>query len=98
MVWAIGFNLIEETDPCIHELRPLLLLVFSHSLLGDTLSPMDFRVTLNTGEVVTPITASFLPSLEFNERQTTVISGDWGNRIPPGEPRVTLPRQCDHCR
>lgn len=65
--------------------------VFSHPVLGETLSPTDFRVTLNTGEVVTPITASFLPNLEFNERQTAVISGDWGNRILPGEPGSRYP-------
>lgn len=65
--------------------------VFSHPVLGDTLSPTDFRVTLNTGEVVTPIAASFLPNLEFNERQTTVISGEWGNRLLPGEPGSRYP-------
>lgn len=65
--------------------------VFSHPVLGDTLNPTDFRVTLNTGEVVTPITASFLPNLEFNERQTTVIAGEWGNRILPGQPGARYP-------
>ena len=65
--------------------------VFTHPVLGDTLNPTDFRVALNTGEVVTPITASFLPNLEFNERQTAVISGDWGNRILPGEPGSRYP-------
>jgi len=65
--------------------------VFSHPVLGETVNPEDFLVTLNTGEVVTPITASFLPNLEFNERQTVVISGEWGNRIAPGEPGARYP-------
>jgi len=65
--------------------------VFSHPVLGETVNPEDFQVTLNTGEVVTPITASFLPNLEFNERQTVVISGEWGNRIAPGEPGARYP-------
>lgn len=59
--------------------------VFSHPVLGDSLSPQDFRVLLNTGEIVTPITSSFSPNSEFNERQTVVLSGDWGNRLLPGE-------------
>ena len=59
--------------------------VFSHPVLGDTLSPQSFRILLNTGDIVTPITSSFSPNSEFNERQTVVLSGDWGNRILPGE-------------
>ena len=60
-------------------------IVFSHPVLGDTLSPQSFRILLNTGDIVTPITSSFSPNSEFNERQTVVLSGDWGNRILPGE-------------
>jgi Ca2+-binding RTX toxin-like protein len=59
--------------------------VFSHPVLGDTLNPQDFRILLNTGEIVTPIASSFSPNSEFNERQTVVLSGDWGNRLLPGE-------------
>jgi len=65
--------------------------VFSHPVLGDTMHPGDFSVTLNTGEVVVPIAASFLPNLEFNERQTVVITGDFGNRIAPGESGARYP-------
>jgi len=65
--------------------------VFSHPVLGDTLHAGAFSVTLNTGEVVVPLVASFLPNLEFNERQTVVITGDFGNRIAPGEPGARYP-------
>ena len=58
--------------------------VFSHPVLGNTVHASDFRVTLNTGEIVIPLAASFLPNYEFNERQTVVITGHWGNRIAPG--------------
>lgn len=65
--------------------------VFSHPVLGSTLNPSDFLVTVNTGETVTPVTASFLPNLEFNERQTVVITGDWGNRLDPSSPDARYP-------
>lgn len=65
--------------------------VFNFPVLASTLDPTDFRVTLNTGEVVTPITASYLPNLEYNERQTVVVSGDWGNRLQPGEDGARYP-------
>lgn len=65
--------------------------VFSHPVLGTSLNPEDFRITLNTGDVVTPVVASFLPNVEFNERQTVVITGDWGNRLQPDEPGALYP-------
>jgi hypothetical protein len=65
--------------------------VFSHPVLGTSLNPEDFRITLNTGSVVTPIAASFLPNVEFNERQTVVITGDWGNRLQPDDPDALYP-------
>lgn len=65
--------------------------VFNFPVLASTLDPTDFRVTLNTGEVVMPITASYLPNLEYNERQTVVVSGDWGNRLQPGEDGARYP-------
>ncbi|MGE4336600.1 MAG: hypothetical protein AB7E55_11570, partial [Pigmentiphaga sp.] len=55
--------------------------VFSHPVLGNTVDPAAFRITLNTGEVVTPLTASFLPNTEYNERQTVVLTGYWGDRL-----------------
>ena len=65
--------------------------VFSHPVVTSTLTPEAFRIELNTGEVVTPITASFLPNVEYNERQTVVLSGDWGNRLQPDDPDARYP-------
>lgn len=67
--------------------------VFSHPVLGTSLNPTDFAITLNTGETVTPVSASFLPNVEFNERQTVVITGDWGNRLQPDDPDARYPVQ-----
>jgi len=67
--------------------------VFTHPVLPSSLSPDDFRVILNTGEIVTPISASFIPNQEYNERQTVVLSGYWGNRIPPGSDGSIYPTQ-----
>ena len=50
---------------------------------------------MNTGETVTPITASFLPNLEFNERQTVVLTGYWGNRLEPGQSGALYPIRVD---
>ena len=58
--------------------------VFSHPIWPPSVTPAAFQVTMNTGAVVTPLTASFLPNSEYNERQTVVITGYWGNRILPG--------------
>lgn len=69
--------------------------VFSHPVLPASVSPDAFRITLNTGETVTPITASFLPNLEYNERQTVVLSGYWGNRMAPGQSGALYPVRVD---
>jgi hypothetical protein len=65
--------------------------VFSNPVLPTTVNPTDFLVTLNDGSQVTPQTAAFLPNLEFNERQTIVISGEFGNRLQPGDPAARYP-------
>ena len=65
--------------------------VFSHPVLGHTLDAADFVVTVNTGETVVPLVASFLPNLEFNERQTVVLTGEWGNRLSPDSPDARYP-------
>jgi hypothetical protein len=65
--------------------------VFTHPVLGSSVDPTDFAVSVNTGEIVTPVAASFLPNLEFNERQTVVITGDWGNRENPDSPDARYP-------
>ena len=62
-----------------------LPVVFSHPVLPPNLNGSDFRVTLSDGSVVTPQTAALAPNLEFNERQTVVLVGEFGNRPQPGE-------------
>ncbi len=82
---ATGASAFQSTYGFAASQLDTIPVVFSHPVLGDTLNPQDFRILLNTGEIVTPITSSFSPNSEFNERQTVVLSGDWGNRILPGE-------------
>lgn len=68
-----------------------LPLVISHPVLPTNLNETDFRVTLSDGSVVTPQTAAFSPNLEFNERQTVVLVGEFGNRLQPGDPGALYP-------
>lgn len=65
--------------------------VFSHPIWPPSVTPAAFAVTMNTGAVVTPLAASFLPNSEYNERQTVVLTGYWGNRILPGNPGAEYP-------
>jgi hypothetical protein len=65
--------------------------VFSMPVLPTTVNAADFAVTLNDGSVVTPVLASMLPNLEFNERQTVVLDGEFGNRLQPGQPGALYP-------
>ncbi|MCK9510991.1 MAG: DUF4214 domain-containing protein [Pigmentiphaga sp.] len=69
--------------------------VFSHPVLGNTVDPAAFRITLNTGETVTPLTASFLPNTEYNERQTVVLTGYWGNRLGTDDADAVYPVYVD---
>lgn len=64
---------------------------FSWPVLPSTVSGSAFRVTLNTGQVVTPLAASITPNFEYNERSTVVILGYFGNRIAPGQPGAIYP-------
>ena len=66
-------------------------IVFSWPVLPSTVNRKDFSVTLNTGESVTPYVASISPNLEFNERSTVVIFGQFGNRLQPGESGAVYP-------
>jgi len=65
--------------------------VFSHPIWPPSVTPAAFAVTMNTGAVVTPLSASFLPNTEYNERQTVVLTGYWGNRILPGNAGAEYP-------
>ncbi len=54
---------------------------FNWPVLPSTVDPTDFRLTLNTGEVVMPEVASINPNLLYNKRSCVVILGilviDW---------------------
>ena len=65
--------------------------VFSHPIWPPSVTPAAFAVKMNNGAIVTPLTASFLPNSEYNERQTVVLTGYWGNRILPGNPGAEYP-------
>lgn len=64
---------------------------FSWPVRPTTVQGTDFRVHLNDGTVATPLVASITPNLEYNERSTVVIFGDFGNRLPPSEPGARYP-------
>ena len=65
--------------------------VFSMPVLPTTVNTTDFAVMLNDGSVATPLSISMSPNLEYNERQTVVLSGEFGNRILPGQPGSLYP-------
>ena len=58
--------------------------VFSWPVLPETVEAKDFQLTLNTGDVVYAQVASISPNDEYNERQTVVIFGYFGNRLTEG--------------
>ena len=88
---AVGTGTFLATYGVQANLLDTIPVVFSHPVLGSTLNPTDFLVIVNTGETVVPVAASFLPNLEFNERQTVVLTGDWGNRLDPSSPDARYP-------
>lgn len=63
-----------------------LPVVFSWPVLPSTVKPDNFLLTLNTGAQVAPEVVSISPNLEYNERNTVVLFGEFGNRLPPGDP------------
>ncbi len=68
-----------------------LPVVFSWPMDTRTLSLTDFRLTLSTGEVVTPQAVSPFPNLENNERNTAVLFGEFANRLPSTDPEARFP-------
>lgn len=64
---------------------------FSHPVLPSTVLPQNFRVRLNTGDVVTPLYVAQNPNYDFNERQTIVAFGYFGNRLPSDDPAAVHP-------
>jgi hypothetical protein len=71
---------------------------FSWPVLPSSVSGDDFRVVLNTGQVITPLAASITPNFEYNERSTVVILGYFGNRIAPGQPGAIYPVKLEVAR
>lgn len=66
---------------------------FSWPVLPSTVNPTDFRLTLNTGEIVKPAVASITPNFLYNKRSCVVIFGEFGNRLAPGTPGAVYPTQ-----
>jgi len=66
---------------------------FTWPVLPSTVNPSDFRLTLNTGEVVMPEVASIAPNLLYNKRSCVVIFGKFGNRLAPGTAGAVYPTQ-----
>jgi hypothetical protein len=64
---------------------------FSWPVRPSTVDPSDFRVTLNTGDVVTPQLASIYPNAEYDERSVVVLFGKFGNRLPATDPGSVYP-------
>jgi hypothetical protein len=86
-VEAAGFSDTTVT----HFFMDAMPIEFSHPVLPSTVVPENFRVTLNTGEVVTPYYVAQNPNYDFNERQTIVTFGDYGNRLPTDDPAAVYP-------
>ena len=64
---------------------------FSHPVLPSTVLPQNFRIHLNTGEIVTPLYVAQNPNNDLNERQTVVAYGYFGNRLPSSDPNSLYP-------
>lgn len=72
-------------------LADALPVVFSWPLLPSSVSPTDFQLVLNTGEVVTPEAAALNPNYDYNERHVVVLFGSFANRLAPGTDGARYP-------
>jgi hypothetical protein len=70
-------------------------IVFSWPVRSNTIDPLDFQFTLNTGQVVYPKAAGIWPNWELDERNTVVVFGHLGNRGVAGEPGAAFPVRLD---
>ena len=68
-----------------------LPVVFSWPVATETVDPTDFAFTLNTGETVFAHAAGMNPNWEDDERNTVVLFGDLGNRLPSADPDAVFP-------
>lgn len=64
---------------------------FSHPVLASTVQREDILIWLNTGDTVVPTNISVMPNMEFNERSTLVMNGDFGNRLDTDDPEAVFP-------
>lgn len=64
---------------------------FSHPVLPSTVLPQNFEIELNTGEIVQPNYVALNPNYEFNERQTIVAFGYFGNRLATTKKNAEYP-------
>ncbi len=72
-----------------------LPVVFSWPVASETVDLTDFQFTLNTGEIVFPISIGMWPNWELNERNTVVAFGDFGNRGLSSESDAVFPVRLD---
>ncbi|WP_438983326.1 hypothetical protein [Vulcanococcus sp.] len=80
-----------SNSPTTQTFMDAMPIEFSHPLLPSTVRPDNFRIHLNTGEVVTPLYVAQNPNLDFNERQTVVAFGYFANRLPSNDPAAVHP-------
>ncbi len=68
-----------------------LPIVLSWPIDTSTLSLTDFQFTLNTGDILRPLAVGPAPNIEDNERNTPVVFGEFGNRLPSDHPDTRFP-------
>ncbi len=83
-----GTVFFDKTNKVAADALPV---VFSWPILTETVDITDFQLTLNTGEVVKPTAAGTVPNWEYNERNTVVLFGDFGNRFKSNEAGARFP-------
>ena len=70
-----------SNDPITESYMDAMPIEFSHPILPSSVDPNNFELELNTGRKVNPLYAALNPNYEFNERQTVVVTGYFGNRL-----------------
>ena len=80
-----------STSAAPETLMDAMPIEFSHPVLPSTVLPQNFRIHLNTGAVVTPLYVGQSPNNDLNERQTVVVFGYFGNRLPSSDPNCICP-------
>jgi hypothetical protein len=63
----------------------------SWPLLPSSVQPDNIAITLNTGDVVTPVAAALNPNYDYNERHVIVTFGEFANRQAPGSVGAIYP-------